>query len=338
MLGTVITMKHRKVNYGSKLSSSSDFDRNDNSDVSGMLDVVVIGHIAIDTNVLPWGTVENILGGASTYAGMALNALKKNVGIISKVGVDFKEFSFYSKHNIDIKGISIGGERTIRYKNIYDPKEDREQVCEYNIPPLTPTDIPKSYLKARSFYISPIVNEVDVDIVKHVKRRDNIVMLDPQGLFRRIAKDGRVEITLPKGLDKFLRYVDIVKIGKAEASAFKIGVEEILSYLIHAGPKIAIVTLGKEGCIYLTEDKIEKVRSIEVDAKDFTGAGDVFGATFLAIYMDTLNVREAIKFASISAGLKIRRMGLEGFPTKEKILRELSLIDLTPYYNETRKR
>ena len=301
------------------------------------LDVVVIGHIAIDTNVLPWGTVENVLGGAPTYAGMSLKALKKNVGIVSKVGTDFKDFSFYSKQGIDIKGISIGGMGTTRFKNIYDVKGDRQQVCECDISRITPNDIPKSYRKAQTFYISPIIDEIDVDIAKQVKRKDNLVMLDPQGLFRKIANDRRVEIALRKDFDKFLRYVDIVKIGKAEASAFKIGVEEILSYLIHAGPKIAIVTLGKEGCIFLAEDKIEKVSSLKVDAKEFTGAGDVFGATFLAVYRDTLNVREAIKFASISAGLKIRRKGLEGFPTKEEILKELRFTDLTPYYNEVRK-
>lgn len=309
-----------------------------NSDALKMLDVVIIGHIAMDTNVLPWGTVEDVLGGVPTYAGMSLKALKKNVGIVSKVGADFKDFSFYSKQGIDIKGISIGGRSTTRFKNIYDVKGDRQQVCECDISRITPKDIPKSYRKAHTFYISPIIGEIDVDIAKQVKRKDNIVMLDPQGLFRKIAKDGRVEIALRKDFDKFLKYVDIVKIGKAEASAFKIGVEEILSYLIHAGPKIAIVTLGEEGCIFLAEDKVEKVHSLKVDVKDPTGAGDVFGATFLAIYMDTLNAREAIKFASISAGLKIRRMGLTGFPSKEEILKELRLIDLTPYYNEARKR
>lgn len=36
--------------------------------------------------------------------------------------------------------------------------------------------------------------------------------------------------------------------------------------------------------------------------------------------MDNLTVRKAIKFASISAGLKIRYIGLEGFPTREEIL------------------
>ena len=90
-----------------------------------MLDIVIIGHIAVDTNVFPWGTVENVLGGAPTYAGMTLSALKKNAGIISKVGVDFKEFSLYSKHDIDIEGISIGGRGTTRFKNIYSAEGDR---------------------------------------------------------------------------------------------------------------------------------------------------------------------------------------------------------------------
>lgn len=293
-----------------------------------MLDVIIIGHIAIDTNVLPWGTVKNVLGGAPTYAGMALTTLKKKVGILSKVGTDFKEYSFYSKQGIDIKGISIGGRRTTRFKNIYDVKGDRQQVCECDISRINPEDIPESYTKARSFYISPIVGEINVDVVKRVKRENNIVMLDPQGLFRKIAKEGRVEIALREDLNDFLKYADIVKIGKGEASAFKIGVKEILSCLVDEGPKIAIASLGREGCVFLAEDKVWKARSLKVDVKDPTGAGDVFGGTFLSIYMDTFNMREAIRFASVSAGLKIRYEGPTGFPSKEEILKKLRLIDL----------
>ncbi len=288
-------------------------------DLKNLLDVIIIGHIAIDTNILPCGSVENALGGVPTYAGIALTTLKKKVGIVSKVGIDFKDFSFYSNQGIDIKGISIGGKRTTRFKNIYDSKGDRQQVCEGDISRITPEDIPKTYEEACSFYISPIIDEIGVDVIKRVKRKDNTVMLDPQGLFRKVDEKGRVEIALPKNLNELLRYVDIIKIGKGEVSAFKIGVKEILSCLVDAGPKIAIATLEREGCMLLAEDKVWKARSLKVDVKDPTGAGDVFGAIFLAIYMDTLNVREAIKFASVSAGLKIRYEGPTGFPSKGNI-------------------
>jgi len=295
-----------------------------------MLDVVVIGHIAIDRNVLPWGTVENVLGGAPTYAGMALKTLKKNVGLVSKVGRDFEDFSFYTKHGIDIKGVSIGGLLTTRFENIYDIDGERKQICKCGVSHITSDDIPELYRKARSFYISPITNEVEVELIKQLKREDNIIMLDPQGLFRKITENGRVEIALREDFKDFLKYVDIIKIGKSEASVFGIGVEKILSYLICAGPKIAIVTLGNKGCMFSVGDKIETVHCLKVDAKDFTGAGDVFGATFLATYMDTLNVRESIKSASIAAGLKIRHMGPDGFPSKEEIEEVKGLIDLTP--------
>lgn len=293
-----------------------------------MFDVIVIGHLTIDTNVLPWGTVENVVGGAPTYAGMTLTALKKSVGVVSKIGADFKELSFYSKQRIDTEGVRVEGKCTTRFRNIYDAGGNRQQVCECVAPRITSKDIPKAYKGARSFYISPIADEVDVDIVKRVKKRDNIVLLDPQGLFRMIGKGGEVKIALREDFTDFLEYVDIIKIGKDEVLAFKMEVKEILSCLTRAGPEVAIVTLGSEGCMFFAESKVEKVGSLKVDVKDPTGAGDVFGAAFLAKYLETADVGTSVRFATVSAGLKIRFKGPTGFPSEEETLKELRRADL----------
>lgn len=289
-----------------------------------MFDVIIIGHATMDTNVLPWGTVENVVGGAPTYAGAMLATLKKSVGVVSKVGADF-DVSFYKRRGIDAKGIRTEGERTTRFRNMYDVKGDRWQVCEHVAPRIIPEDIPRAYEDARSFYISPVINEVDVEVIKRVKRKGNIVMLDPQGLFRKIGERGRVEVA-PRGredLAAFLEHVDIVKVGKDEVLAFGMGVRDILLFLARAGAEVAIVTLGGEGSMFLAGDRIEKVSSLNVDVKDPTGAGDIFGAAFLAKYLETLDTLTSVRFATVAAGLKIRFEGPTGFPSEEEILKEL---------------
>ncbi|MHC1579404.1 MAG: carbohydrate kinase family protein [Candidatus Alkanophagales archaeon] len=291
-----------------------------------MFDVIVVGHATVDTNVLPWGTVENVVGGAPTYAGMMLATLRKSVGVVSKVGADF-DVSFYERRGIDTRGIRTEGGRTTRFRNVYDAEGDRRQVCEHVAPRITPEDVPKAYEDARSFYISPVINEVDVKLVKRVKRRGNVVMLDPQGLFRRIGEGGKVEVA-PRGrgheeLAAFLEHVDVVKVGKDEVSAFGMGVKEVLLFLARAGVEVAIVTLGGGGSVFLAEDRIERVGSLSVDVKDPTGAGDVFGAAFLAKYLETHDVPTSVRFATVAAGLKIRFEGPTGFPSEGEILEEL---------------
>ncbi|MDI6820147.1 MAG: PfkB family carbohydrate kinase [Candidatus Hodarchaeaceae archaeon] len=285
-------------------------------------DAVVIGHVAIDVNVLPWGVIENVLGGAPTYAGLMLAALRKNVGIVSKVGADFPDKfpPLYRKLDLDTEGILVTGEHTTTFENIYDEAGYRKQVCKYVAKKISPDDIPRAYHDAQSFYVSPIAGEITADVLKSIKRKTNTVMLDPQGLLRRIDREGKVEIGPREDLDDFLRHVDIVKIGRDEAKALEGDVGGILEDLRRMGPKIAILTQGEKGCAMLSEEGFNKIKSLRVEARDLTGAGDVFGAAFLARYIDTRDAVKSAKFAAVAAGLKIRYRGPTGFPSEKEIL------------------
>ncbi len=285
-------------------------------------DTIVVGHISIDVNVLPWGVIENALGGAPTYAGFALAALRKKAGIISKIGVDFPELfpPIFSKFGLDTEGISVIGEHSTTFENVYDEAGNREQKCKYIAAKISPDDIPKAYQDARSFYVSPIADEISADVLKSIKKETNTVMLDPQGLFRRIDERGKVEVRSRDDFRDFLTHVDILKIGKEESRVFEGSPREILKGLVEWGPKVAILTQGEKGCTVLSEEGFNEVKSLKVDARDLTGAGDVFGAAFLARYLDTHDAVESAKFASAAAGLKIKYKGPTGFPSEKEIL------------------
>ncbi|KUO40790.1 MAG: hypothetical protein AVW06_02025 [Hadesarchaea archaeon DG-33-1] len=285
-------------------------------------DVIVVGHVAVDVNVLPWGIIENVLGGAPTYAGLALVALRKNVGIVSKVGADFldKFPPLYSKLGLDTEGILVTGEHTTTFENTYDEAGNREQVCKHITIKISPDDIPRAYQDAKGFYVSPIVDEVTADVLKSIKRKDNTIMFDPQGLFRRISGEDKVKIQPREDLGDFLKYVDIVKVGRDEAQALKGDARKILEDLRGMGPKIAILTRGEKACAMLSDEGFSEIKSLKVDAKDLTGAGDVFGAAFLARYLDTRDTAKSAKFASAAGGLKIRYKGPTGFPSEKEIV------------------
>ncbi|MFQ6130365.1 MAG: carbohydrate kinase family protein, partial [Candidatus Hadarchaeaceae archaeon] len=266
--------------------------------------------------------IENALGGAPTYAGLTIAALRKKIGIVSKVGVDFPEKfpPIYSKLGLDTEGILVTGEYTTTFENTYDKAGNRKQVCKHVAPRISPKDIPAAYSDARSFYVSPIANEITPDVLKAIKRESNLVMLDPQGLLREIREDGKVEIKSHE-LGGFLRHADIVKIGKEEARALRGGAKQVLESLREMGPKIAILTKGKHASMVLSDEGLVKIEPLKVDAKDLTGAGDVFGAAFLTRYIATRDALESAKFATAAAGLKIRYKGPTGFPSEKEILR-----------------
>ena len=284
-------------------------------------DVVVVGHVAIDVNILPWGIIENVLGGAPTYAGLEFAALRKNVGVVAKVGTDFLEKfpPIYSKLGLDTEGMLVAGEFTTTFENTYDEAGNRRQVCKHVAPKFSPDDIPDAYADAAGFYVSPIANEVTPEVLKAIKKRSNLVMLDPQGILREIGGDGRVEVR-PRDLTEFLKHVDVVKIGKEEARVLKGDVEEALEGIRAMGPKVVILTKGGEPSIALSDEGLIKVNPLKVDVRDMTGAGDVFGAAFMTRYMATRDVLGSTKFATAAAGLKIRYKGPTGFPSEGEIL------------------
>ncbi len=284
-------------------------------------DVVVVGHVAVDINVLPWGVIENALGGAPTYSGLQFAALRKEVGVVSKVGVDFPEKfpPIYSKLGLDTEGIYVAGEHTTTFQNTYNEAGDRTQVCKHIAPKISPDDIPSDYLDAKAFYISPIANEVAPELLRSVKKSSNLVMFDPQGVLRSIGADGRVEVKA-RDLSEFVKHADIVKLGREEARVLGGDVEKGMRSISDMGPRVVILTKGGEPTMALSGGKLSKINPLKVDARDMTGAGDVFGAAFLTKYMADRSVDAAAKFAVAAAGLKIRYKGPTGFPSEQEIM------------------
>ncbi|MGQ9788430.1 MAG: carbohydrate kinase family protein [Candidatus Hadarchaeaceae archaeon] len=284
-------------------------------------EVVIIGHVALDVNVFPWGVVENVLGGAPTYSGLQFATLKQEVGIVSKVGIDFTERfpPIYSRLGLNTEGIYVAGEYTTTFENTYDEQGNRTQVCRHVAPKITPEDIPGHYLQARAFYVSPIAGEITPELLKSIKKESNIVMLDPQGILRVIGADGRVGVR-PRDLSEFLKHVDIVKLGREEAIVLGGDVGEGMRSVQKMGPRTVIVTRGGETTTVLSEGTFVRIDPLKVEARDMTGAGDVFGAAFLTRYLATRDVPSSARFAVAAAGLKIRYKGPTGFPTEPEIM------------------
>lgn len=286
------------------------------------VEAVVVGHFSLDENVGPRARVSNVLGGAPIYSGSTFSKLDLKARICSCIGEDQYEraIGFCKNLGIDYTGLHVCGRKTLRFQNFYDEEGNRFQRC-YNVPrKLSPKDIPKKYLRCSVYYISPIMNEITLNFLESIRFKENIVMLDPQGIMRRVNEDGEVSLVFEEErLIKFFEKVDIVKIGKDEAKAIGLDGKELLKLVRNSGAKIGIITRGKDPVIVSYEKGMFEVETIDVNVGDPTGAGDVFGAAFLTEYMRSKNVRRAVKFANIAAGLKIRYRGPEGFPTQEDI-------------------
>ncbi|MBR4122683.1 MAG: bifunctional hydroxymethylpyrimidine kinase/phosphomethylpyrimidine kinase, partial [Erysipelotrichaceae bacterium] len=77
--------------------------------------------------------------------------------------------------------------------------------------------------------------------------------------------------------------------------------------LIGRGLKKLLVSLGKDGCLYMDEDRIEKMKFCPVeDVVNASGAGDAFFAAAIYGIVQGADVREAIKYGLAAGILTIR--------------------------------
>jgi len=100
----------------------------------------------------------------------------------------------------------------------------------------------------------------------------------------------------------------------------KEGVKPQLRTIKKLGPKMVIVTEGAEGAGFYNGKEFLYIKPHRVKVVEVTGAGDAFGASFVAgLIRKPNNVRFALKLALINAESVIRRHGAHaGLLTYEK--------------------
>ncbi len=86
-----------------------------------------------------------------------------------------------------------------------------------------------------------------------------------------------------------------------------------------------IVTLGAEGALLWRDGQAERMPAHAVTPVDTTGAGDALNGILAAELAGGADLREALRWAMVGAGLKTTRAGAQaGLPDREAIARQLA--------------
>ena len=115
---------------------------------------------------------------------------------------------------------------------------------------------------------------------------------------------------------KFETIEDIIKGGK---TLIKRGIDEVL------------ITLGKEGAIYLSDNDILKITTTDVEVLSTKGAGDAFVGGLAVGLLQGKDTMERLRFASACATASVSLKGLEA-PTLEMVeavIDDIEVIELT---------
>jgi ribokinase len=275
------------------------------------LGVLIVGSIAFDSIETPFGKVEDVLGGAATYAATAAS-LFTDVQLVGVVGQDFPQehLDFLRGRGVDLKGVQVAEGKTFRWSGYYDfdlntahTRDTQLNVFEHFDP-----QIPEEYRDAEYVFLANINPELQLRVLDQV-RKPKLVLCDTMNLWIHLSKDKVLEV---------LRRVDVALMNDGEArqlfetpSLVRAG-----RRLLEAGPKVGIIKKGEHGALLFSKNTFFAAPSYPLEeVLDPTGAGDSFAgglAGFVAYTNDPSveNLRKGIVYGSIVASFNVEDFSL----------------------------
>lgn len=149
-----------------------------------------------------------------------------------------------------------------------------------------------------------------------------------KGLGATIALNATPEPELAR---RFLPDTDVLIVNEPEASALVGHTVTLETSAVAAealrgmGPGTAIITLGEQGAVAVSNEGMERVKAPVVEVVDTTGAGDTLCGALVAALAEGQTLREALRFGVAAASLAVTRAGAQAsIPRREEIERHVS--------------
>ena len=315
-----------------------------------MLDVVALGELLIDFAAKSkdpdgYPTMAANPGGAPGNFLAALNVYGKKTAFLGKVGDDtFGQLLLRTlqRAGIDTRGVVIdpdyfttlafvtfndAGDRSFSFAR--KPGADTQLCWE---------EVDQSLIdEARVFHFGTLsltdepARTATRKAVAYAKETGKLISCDPnlRVPLWRSEEEAREQMLWS------LQQADLVKISDNEVSFLwacspEEGAEKLLREF---DVKLAMVTLGAEGCLLRTKNACFRAPAPKVHPVDTTGAGDIFGGSAMARFLDLEKDPDALTrddlsyigtYALMAASLSTERSGgIPSIPEKETVLSKL---------------
>ena len=295
-----------------------------------MYNLVAIGNPVYDEIITPYiRTDGRVLSGGSTNACLAAKKLGLDrvalIGCVGKTEVNV----FYTQmasYGIKTPLLKIS-EKTGGFRLVYDTHGNRTLDVLGVADKIFSEDIPHECLEAKAILIAPILQEVDLDLIRFLRENSCATLfLDPQGLVREINEKGRITETCTRNrAAEITSLVDIIKPNEHEAKVLTDNIDPFTSarQLVMWGAKIAIVTLADRGSIIRKNKRNLTIPAYQTVARDPTGAGDTYIGAFIKKYLEKETLLNCGFFASAAASIKVEHIGPDFSLTEEAVMQRV---------------
>ena len=252
-------------------------------------------------------------GGKGSNQAVAAHRAGADVVFVTKLGDDDlgkTALSFYHDEGINTDRILIESNGETGAAMIcVDEKTAQNQIVVYNgaCGRISESDTSLIYplVDQAAYLLTQLETNLEpvYALLKYAHDRGVITIVDP-------APASKVDLNM-------WQYVDIVKPNETEAEFFT-GVKirsmedaaRAAKVFRELGVKCVIITMGERGCYVCNENDETYIEPANCGTVvDTTGAGDAFSGGFVAALAKGFEIISAVRYASVTAGLSITKVG-----------------------------
>lgn len=272
--------------------------------------ILAVGSIALDSLETIEGNRTEIIGGSSTYFGLAAK-LFAPVSLVGVVGDDFPQegWDLLSNTNIDVKNIQIQPGTTFRWGGRYNNDYSYRETLFTNLGVFEKfqPSILENYKKADFLFLGNIQPDLQLNVASQMESVKTIVC-DTMNLWIDLCPDKLWDV---------LKKVDIFLLNDEEAIQLtgKKNLSEAANQLLQSGPSVVIIKQGANGALLTYDDVSVQIPVFPIKSLiDPTGAGDSFAGGFIGhlVNSGSNDLIEAVITGAAIASFTVSGFGVEG--------------------------
>ena len=274
--------------------------------------LLVVGSIALDSVITPFGETADTLGGAAVFFAMA-GAVLHPVQVVGVVGSDFPEshLTALAKRGVDLAGVERQKGESFRWKARYSYDLNSRETLETRLGVFADfrPRIPEKFRNAKYVFLGNIDPELQLGVLDQVED-PTLVACDTMNYWIQGKRDLLLEL---------LRHIDILMVNDSEARELSgdWNIYRAAHWILGRGPKMVVIKQGDQGALLVDPNTIFKVPAYPLlEVFDPTGAGDAFAGGFMAHVARTgdlafANLRRAMVYGSAMGSLAVEAFGVQ---------------------------
>lgn len=297
--------------------------------------VLIVGSVALDTVVTPFGKIDEALGGSATYFSLAASYFDQP-RVVAVVGEDFPQEHIQTlrSRNVDLDGLEVQKGKTFRWsgKYGYDLNQRETLSTHLNVFEHFHPKLPEHYRTSGFVFLGNIHPKLQLEVLDQIDS-PKFVACDTMNMWIENEQEA---------LSELIRKVDAIFLNDSEARqlAHEPNLAKAARRIQGMGCLKVIIKKGEHGCLFFTPHSHFSAPAYPLESViDPTGAGDSFAGGFMGYLarfgkLDDLTIRRAIIYGSVLASFTVERFGVERLLdlSEEEILsRYKEFLDITRF-------